>query len=196
MKILIVNPPFYRLQRASLIHYPPACCNMAALLEKAGFDSLIYNADYDPKKKTILGNTNHLNVRALTALSKEYDKRLHDNKDKIWLEIRDYLNNYQPNVLIISVFNTTITAGLKIAALAKDINPQILTAFEGSTNRGLHCAIDPSEFLDDPAMDFAIRKEPEYTVVELIEAVYDKRDDFHGIKGLSWKKLRKLKWKI
>ena len=36
-KILIINPPFYRLQNASLVHYPPGCCNVAAALEKAGF---------------------------------------------------------------------------------------------------------------------------------------------------------------
>lgn len=187
MKILIINPPFYRLQRASLVHYPASCCFMAATLEKAGFESLIYNADFDQSKKTILGNTNHLNVKALTELSAEYDKRLHDDNDIIWQDIHTYITNYSPDVLIISVFNTTLTAGLKVGKIAKEINPKILTIYEGSANRGLHCAIDPSLEINNPTVDFAIRKEPELTIVELMEAFSKDDKDFSSIKGLSWK---------
>lgn len=160
---------------------------MAATLEEAGFNSLIYNADYDPAKKTILGNTNHLNVKALTELSHEYYRRLHNDFDPIWDEIRNYIARYGPDVLIISVFSTTITAGNRIAQIAKDINPKIITVFEGSTNRGLHCAIDPSTNVDSRFMDFAIRKEPEYTVVELIKAIAANTKDFSALRGLSWK---------
>ncbi|MDD5069985.1 MAG: radical SAM protein [Candidatus Omnitrophica bacterium] len=187
MKILIVNPPFYRLQRASLIHYPPGCCYLAAVLEEAGFSSLIYNADYDPKKKTILGNTNHLNVKALTELSREYDGRLHDDNDPIWKEISDYIESYSPEVLIISVFSTTLTAGLRIAKRAKEINNKVITIFEGSTNRGLHCAIDPSLNTDWQVCDFALRKEPEETVVELIKKIESADSDFSSILGLSFR---------
>lgn len=160
---------------------------MAAALEEAGFDSLIYNADYDYRKKTILGNTNHLNVKSLTELSLEYDRRLNDNKDKIWREIYDYINNYQPGILIISVFSTTLTAGNKIAGIAKGINPKIKVVFEGCTNRGLHCAVDPSVNADPVVMDFAIRREPEQTIVELAKSISAGGKDLHKIKGLSWK---------
>ncbi len=188
MKILIVNPPFYRLQRSSLVHYPPACCNMAATLEEAGFDSLIYNTDFDPNKKTILGNTNHLNVRALTEQAGKYNKRLHDGDDPIWIEIRSYISDYKPDILILSVFSTTVTAGERIARMAKEINPGVLTVFEGSTNRGLHCAIDPSKNVNFDVMDFAIRKEPELTIVDIVKAITAKTTDFSGIKGINWKK--------
>ena len=187
MKILIINPPFYRLQKASLVHYPPACCNMAATLEEAGFRSLIYNADYDPNIKTILGNTNHLNVSALTELSKEYASRLQSDNDPLWLEIHNYLFNYKPDVLILSVFSTTATAGERIARMAKQIDFRVLTIFEGSTNRGLHCAIDPSKNISFDYMNFAIRKEPEFTVVEIIKAIASNETDFSHIKGISWK---------
>lgn len=189
MKVLIVNPPFYRLQRASLVHYPPGCCYMAATLEEAGFDPLIYNADYDSNKKTILGNTNHLNVNALMELHEEYERRLHDDGDPIWREVRNYIARYKPEILIVSVFNTTLTAGTKIAKMAKEMDPKILTVFEGSTNRGLHCAIDPGANGDYTVMDFAVRKEPELTVVELVKAIAARATDFSDIKGLSWKHL-------
>jgi len=189
MKILIINPPFYRLQRASLVHYPPSCCYIAAVLEKAGFnDILIYNADFDPHKKTILGNTNHLNIKALTELAEEYDKRLHNDQDPVWKEIGKFIGEYRPDLLILSVFSTTLTAGNKIARMAKETNPVIKTIFEGSTNRGLHCAIDPSTNADVSVMDFALRKEPEETAIELVRALAAGTNDFSRIKGLSWKK--------
>lgn len=188
MKILIINPPFYRLQGASLVHYPPSCCYMAATLERAGFKSIIYNADYDSSKKTILGNTNHINITSLTEQHDVYVRRLYNDNDPIWKEIKDYIATYKPDILIISVFNTTMTAGNRIASIAKNINPKIITVFEGSTNRGLHCAIDPSTSGDFSVMDFALKKEPELTIVELVKGIIAKTIDFSGIKGLSWKR--------
>lgn len=188
MKILIVNPPFYRLQRASLMHYPQGCCFVGGALERAGFNSVkIYNTDFEARKKTILGNTNHLNGKALKDLAKEYDRRLHDDNDPIWKEINDYISKEDPNVLVFGVFSTTITAGIKIAKMAKAIKPSIVTVFEGNYNRGLHCAIDPSKQGDWGVMDFAIRKEPEETVVELMQALEKGQKDFYQIKGLSWR---------
>jgi radical SAM superfamily enzyme YgiQ (UPF0313 family) len=161
---------------------------MAATLEEAGFDSLIYNADYDRTKKTILGNTDHINVRALTGQYDEYERRLHDDDDPIWAQIRGYISRYNPDILIVSVFNTTLTAGNKIAKIAKGLNPNVLTIFEGCTNRGLHCAIDVTINGDFSAMDFAIKGEPEVTIVELAKAISVEAADFSDIKGLSWKR--------
>lgn len=186
-KILIINPPFYRLQNASLVHYPPGCCYVAAVLEEAGYKPLIYNADYDSEKKTILGNTDHINVSALTDQYNSYLKRLNSNTDPIWKEIKQYLLKFNPDILIVSVFNTTLTAGNRISKMAKELNPKVVTIFEGSTNRGLHCAIDPSTAGDFSVMDFALRREPELTVVELVKALDKGREDFSKIKGLSWK---------
>ena len=115
-KILIVNPPFYRLQGTSLIHYPPGCCYVAAALEEAGFESVIYNADYDPSRKTILGNTNHINFKALTSQHEDYVRRLGDRDDPVWQELRAFLAGFRPDILIVSVFSTTLTAGNRIAA--------------------------------------------------------------------------------
>lgn len=188
MKILIINPPFYRLQGESLVHYPPSCCYIAAVLEQAGYNCKIYNSDFDPSKKTILGNTNHINVKALLSQAKEYDRRLNDENDEVWKEIKDYLFKNVFDVIIISVFSTTLTAGNKIAKMSKLINPRAITIFEGSTNRGLHCAVDPSVTADFNYMDFAVRRESEYTVLELIKALEKNVQDFSHIKGISWKK--------
>jgi radical SAM superfamily enzyme YgiQ (UPF0313 family) len=170
-----------------LIHYPAGPCYVAASLEKAGFPVVIYNADYEPGRKTILGNTNHLDFKSLTENHAVYEKRLHDPRDPIWAEIRARICGYQPDVLILSAFNTTLTACNTIARIAKEWNPKVVTVFEGLINRGLHCATDPSQNSDWAVMDFALRREPEATAVELLKALEQGSQDFSGILGLSFK---------
>lgn len=188
MNILLVNPPFYRLHNASMVHYPPGPCSIAANLEKNCFDSLVFNADWTPKKKTIIGNINHLRIKALAEANQMFLKRLDDPKDPVWIEMRDFINNFKPHMVGISVFNTTFLSGLMVAKIAKELFPKVITFMEGSQNRGFHCAINPEDVADFSVIDFAIRKEPEITVVELTKAIATGKTDYSDILGLSWKK--------
>lgn len=186
-KVLIVNPPFYRLQGESLIHYPPGCCYVAAMLESVGVESEIYNADYDPEKKTLLGNTNHINVKALIKQNEDYRRRLNAASDPVWYEISSVLRDKRPDYLIVSVFTTTLTAGTRIAKMAKEINPDVKVIFEGCFNRGLHCAVDPGTEGDYSVIDFGISNEPEKPISELMPALLRGETDFSSIPGLTWK---------
>ncbi|MFC1701017.1 B12-binding domain-containing radical SAM protein [Patescibacteria group bacterium] len=192
MKILFISPPFYRLQEATLIHYPAGPCYMAGSLEKEGYPSLVYNADYDCRKKTILGNTNHLRTDALVKQHEEYLGRLNDLNDPVWIEVRNFIKDYNPDVLGISAFNITLSSAHIVAKIAKSINPNIITIMEGCNNRGIFCAIDPAEVADFNIIDFAISREPEITIVELIKAFDEKKTDFSDIDGLTWKKDDKI----
>jgi anaerobic magnesium-protoporphyrin IX monomethyl ester cyclase len=188
MKILLLNPPFYRLHDASMVHYPPGSCFMASNLERAGYDSLIYNADWTPDKKTIIGNINHLRIKALAEANAMFLRRLDDPGDPVWVEIRDFVRRFRPAVVGISVFNTTLRSGHMAARIVKELFPKAVTFLEGSQNRGFHCAVDPAPVADWSLIDAAIRKEPEVTVVEFIEAIRSGNRDWSEILGLSWKK--------
>lgn len=188
MKIVIVSPPFYRLQDATLVHYPAGACYVAGILEKNGYSSIVYNADWDPSKKTILGNTNHLNPEALIEKHEAYSKRLKDLNDPVWLDVKKFIQQQNPDVLIISAFNITLTAAHQVAKIAKQLNPKVITVLEGCMNRGVFCAIDPGKVADWELIDFTLNREPELTVVELIKALDQKETNFSTIDGLSWKK--------
>lgn len=188
MKILLISPPFYRLQEATLVHYPAGPCFVAGVLEQAGYKSLVYNADYDPNKKTILGNTNHLNTDNLVKQHKNYLKRLNDLNDPVWLEIRDFIKNYNPDVVLVSAFGITLTSAHTTARIAKSINSKVITVMEGCMNRGVFTAIDPTKAANFNLIDFAISREPEITMVELIKALKKGETDFSSIDGLAWKK--------
>ena len=188
MRILLINPPFYRLQDASMVHYPPGPCSIAASLEVAGFDSLVYNTDWTPDKKTIIGNINHLRIKALAEANASFRRRLEDANDPLWCEIREFIKDYGPDVVGISIFNTTLKSGIMVARLTKEVAPQAKVFVEGSQNRGFHCAIDPSTVVDYDLVDVAIRQEPEETAVEYIKALASGTVDLAKIQGLSWRK--------
>ncbi len=160
---------------------------MAASLEQAGYDSLVYNADWSPEKKTIIGNINHLRIKALAETNRMFLKRLEDPGDPVWREMRNFIQDFKPDIVGISVFNTTLRSGHMTARIVRELFPEALTFLEGSQNRGFHCAIDPAPVADYSVIDAAVRKEPEITVVELVEAVRAGKRDFSDILGLSWR---------
>lgn len=167
--------------------YPPGCCSVAAVLEQAGYAAVVANYEYDHTKKTILGNTNHLNAKGLIAQKAEYDKRLHDANDPVWREIRESIERHRPDVVVVSVFNVTMTAGIAIARMAKRFNPKVLTIFEGAFNVGLRSAINPADHGDFGVMDVAVRGEPELTILDVVERFAGGSRDFTGIAGASWR---------
>jgi radical SAM superfamily enzyme YgiQ (UPF0313 family) len=188
MKILLINPPFYRLQNASMVHYPPGPCSMAATLERAGYDPVVFNADWTPQKKTIIGNINHLRIEALAEANEMYRRRLDDPGDPVWQELRAFVQGFKPDLVGISVFNTTLHSGHMAARIAKELFPQVAIFLEGSQNRGFHCAIDPAPVADYSIVDFAVSHEPEITVLELVEALRAGKREFGEVAGLTWKR--------
>jgi len=188
VKILLISPPFYRLQEASMIHYPAGACLVAGALERAGFTSTVWNADFDPTKKTVLGNTNHLNPDNLIKQHEEYLRRLDDLSDPVWQEVREFIEDYKPDVLIVSAFSITLTSAHNVARIAKEINPKVVTVLEGLINRGVFCAIDPGKVGDFEVIDFGLSRDPEPVAVDLVKAIEKGEMDFSDIKGLTWKK--------
>jgi radical SAM superfamily enzyme YgiQ (UPF0313 family) len=186
-KILFINPPFYRFMGEMYDAFPPGCCYAAATLEEAGFTSVIYNAEYDGTRRTLVGNTNHMNTKALIEQHEEYQRRLHDDNDPIWQEIKGRLRKYNPDILIISIFTPTATAGTRIAHMAKEMNPRVITIFEGAFNIGLRSACNPEELGDFAVMDAALRREPDYSAVEVVQRIASGSRDLSGIQGVSWK---------
>lgn len=171
-----------------MVHYPAGPCSIAANLEHSGYDSLVYNADWTPQKKTIIGNINHLRIDELAKANRIFLKRLDDPSDPLWQEIRAFIGDFRPDVLGVSVFNTTVKSGHMVLRMTKEMFPDCVTLMEGSCNRGFHCAVDPSAVADFSLVDFALRKEPERTAVELIQYLDSGGRDFSEIAGVSYRR--------
>ena len=52
-KVLLISPPFERFMGFSRFYYHIGLASLAGVLEKAGIDVLIYDADYDTHGKML-----------------------------------------------------------------------------------------------------------------------------------------------
>ena len=182
MNILLMAPPWYRLMGASLSHYPPGPTFIAGALEKIGYDSIVWNADYDPKIRSVVGGTNILQTDELTKKHNLYRENLNNLDKAIWKETESKLRLFKPDVLGISAYSATYKACLNVALLAKRLNPDVITILGG-----VHPSIDPEGVVGEEAVDFAVFGEGEITTQELIRAIDNGENDFSRIRGLAYK---------
>lgn len=182
MNILLLNPPWYRLQDASLPYYPPGPTYIAGALEKAGYAATVYNADFAPGIGSVTGGTNILNTQELSRKYQKYLQNLHAPEAPIWQEMRAKLAFFQPDVLGISVYTATLASALRVARIAKALRPQVKIIFGGP-----HPSLDPLGTIAYDCVDFAIVGEGEVTMPELIRAIDHGQKDFSGIAGIVFK---------
>lgn len=83
--------------------------------------------------------------------------------DLNWQDMRQMLQEFQPDALILSITTPTLPDDMKAAALAKELNPEIITITKGAHFIHLDC-----ESLNlYPQLDIIMRGEYEETVREL-----------------------------
>lgn len=103
-----------------------------------------------------------------------------------WEETKDLtvkaLDEFRPDVVLISCFTINRVSGVKTAQLAKDRNPAVKVVMGG-----MHPSFLYAQLLTHYPVDAVCVGEGEETIVELINA-YSKKGALDGIKGLAFKK--------
>lgn len=104
------------------------------------------------------------------------------------LKLSQQVKSFNPDFVVINTSTPSVENDLKICSLVKKINRQIKTAVFG-----IHVtALAEESFRVSNGLDFVIRGEPEYTVLELAESIRDKKS-FDSVPGITWKKGKKIK---
>lgn len=103
-----------------------------------------------------------------------------------WAETRDLtikaLDDFKPDVVLISCFTINRVSGVKTAQLAKDHNPAVKVVMGG-----MHPSFLYGQLLTHYPVDAICVGEGEETIVELIGA-YRNKGALDGIKGLAFRK--------
>ncbi|XHH07812.1 MAG: B12-binding domain-containing radical SAM protein [Candidatus Bathyarchaeia archaeon] len=154
MKILLVNPPqtFYLGSEPPAGNLPLGLMYLAAVLGKAGYTVEIldaFMADCEPLK----------NGDAITV-------------GLPFNQIESEIRSRNPAIVGISgPFTSQIVNTLKVAEIAKKVNPNILTIVGGP-----HVSTVPKEFLEEAEnVDIAVMGEGEYTLLEIAQYVEGKK---------------------
>lgn len=119
-----------------------------------------------------------VNVKILDCLLKKYSYK----------DFASYLQAYNPDVIGITAFTLEFKSALKMAQIAKKINPNIKIIFGGP-----HVSNVPEESLKNEAIDFIFRAEADAGFSLLIQQLlFSKKPNFKKIPGLGWKTNKKI----
>ncbi|MBU2575129.1 MAG: B12-binding domain-containing radical SAM protein [Elusimicrobia bacterium] len=175
MKILLVNPPVNRLCDNEVNYFPLGLGYLAAITNRAGFETRIYNAELETQKPPILTNRRRINNHGL------FIKSLEDDSHRVWLEFREVMKKLRPDIVGFSGTSASILPCLKMAEDAKKIYAPIVVI------GGIHPTILPEETVRSKNVDYIIAGDGEKSFPAFLKALAEKKEPL-GIPGVgAWR---------
>lgn len=178
MKILLIDPPFYRFIGYYNRYFPLGLAYLAAVLRKDGHEVLICDADCNV-------NPSKMDFTRLEDSYPLYLEALKDDNHHVWKEMRERIHNFKPDIVGITVWTTFAASAFKIASLCKEYDRSVPVVMGGP-----HISIKHDEVMKICSdVDFLIRGEGEKTFVELAKALESKDNakDLKDINGISYR---------
>ena len=180
MKVLLIDPPFYRFIGYYNRYFPLGLALLAAVLQKKDHDVLIYDADsnVEPSKMDF------------TRLEEDYPVYLDALKDDhhiVWQQMREKISSFNPDIVGITVWTNFAASAFKIASICKNYNKNVPVVMGGP-----HISTKYDEVMEICRdVDFLIRGEGEQTFPELVEYIQNNRENnskkLSYIKGISYR---------
>ncbi len=178
-KVLLIDPPFYRLFKNtySIHRYPLSLCYLAGMITTGtNWSVMAYNSDFSPQSEEIkvgylagAGFDNYLN-------------NLRNSSGPVWEEIKSTISEYKPTVVGISANTQNFVSACKVAGFVKASNKHIIV-----TVGGPHPSLVGPDVMNCQDIDVCVRGEGEVTIVELLNAIENKKE-FDDISGIAYRK--------
>lgn len=166
-KVLLINPPFYRLMNTHFNGLSLGMGYIAAVLSKNGYEVKIYNADYESSE-------NYANQRKIFESYDNYKKILSDLNHPLWLEVKENIERFSPNIIGITMLTGTYKSAENVGRIAKELNKNIDVCVGGT-----HPTVLPEETIKNEYFDYVVRGEGEYTFLDLVNGV--RIEDVRGL---------------
>jgi anaerobic magnesium-protoporphyrin IX monomethyl ester cyclase len=167
-RVLLVNPPFYRIMGSHYNGISLGIAYIAAVLNKEGHDAWTYNADY-------LNSQEYLRARNFRH-TMEYQTIFDDPDHEIWNEVAQCITTFEPDW----VGYTGYTANLKAIQILSSKVHRLLPSVRQLVG-GVLSTLDPDLLRKLPDVDVAIRGEGEYTTLALVN-----ESPPETLPGVSW----------
>lgn len=159
-KVLLISPPFERFMGFSRFYYHIGLASLAGILEKAGIDVLIYDADYDTHGKMLTAQ------KRIDSYYK-YGDALKDYSHPIWKEIIKVTDKFKPDVIGVSVLSMTFPSAMHMIKMLKEKYPNVVII-----TGGVHATLCPQDLL--PISDYVITNEGENVIVDVVNGIYNR----------------------
>jgi len=156
-KILLVNPPFYRLLGSHYNANSLGIAGIAAYLNQHGHDAYLYNADF-------LNEIDYANLRDLFDGFKDYTEFFKNENDPIWDEVVEKIILSDANWVGYTSYTANVTAIDIISRKVKTQKPIIKQVIGG-----VHATLDHNVLEKLSGIDFSVQREGEQAMLELVE---------------------------
>ncbi len=165
MRILLIDPPFYRFIGYYNRYFPLGLAYLAAVLKDKGHTVSIYDADFTPK-------ATEMEFSYLEEKYPDYIEAVSGFKHPIWQEVRNKIKDFRPDLVGITMMTTKAASAFRIAEICKDYNKDMPVVVGGP-----HPTVRAEEVLRiSPHIDFVVKGEGEKTFPELISAIENNQE--------------------
>ncbi|MEM3393778.1 MAG: radical SAM protein, partial [Candidatus Methanomethylicia archaeon] len=155
-------------------------CYISSYLNSRGFETYIYDAEFNPKGEA------SITIKEVSENIELYLNQLNNLENSLWQEIIRDIKSFSFDIVGISVKTATFKAGLNIAKICKEINPNSIIIFGGP-----HIACLPEDSIKYDYIDYGVIGEGEITMSELLKSL-EKGEEPNNVKGIIYKKNGKI----
>jgi radical SAM superfamily enzyme YgiQ (UPF0313 family) len=183
MKILLIDPPYDRLQGCKTTqNYSLGPAYLASYLNKKGHTAIYLNLDWDPELPAVNPFSYKDLIRRYDIYLKETER---ESRHPVWLEFIEALQYFKPDLVGITTNSIKIRSAFRLIEIVKQIDKHIITVFGGH-----HSQIFAKEILENKEeLDFVILDEGEETLLELINELGGGPGlNFGSIEGLVYRR--------
>ena len=156
-RVLLVNPPFYRLLGSHYNANSLGITYIASYLNNRGHNAWLYNADYLSDKK-------YSNLKKLFQNFSNYKNYFKDTEHALWHEVKDKILEFKPEWVGYTSYTANISAIKIISEKIRAADPHI-KQFVG----GVHATLDKKLLNTLTSVDYSIQREGEEPVLALVE---------------------------
>lgn len=182
MKILLIRPPYTRLKGTGQAPYFPLGLGyIAAVLRDDGFEVKIYHAENPRSKHEGIVMDAEATYDSRSVSYRKYVDSIKNRDHYVWQEVKETLEAYKPDLVGISLLSVETASALKISRICKEYDNNCRIVWGG-----LHPSFLPAACLNNKEVDFVIRGEGEYPMLELCRALL-KGTKLSGVPSLSYK---------
>jgi tRNA A37 methylthiotransferase MiaB len=174
MKILLIDPPMQSIMKARADWYPMGLAYLAGSAVREGHEVLIFNGEHDP-------GLDYVNLTTYSSNYHLYLDALENPSDPAWKRVASAMAEFGPDVVGITSNTVKIPSAMRVAAIAKDLYPDVPVIVGGQ-----HATILPENVLYDPHIDFVVRGEGEQTFAQFLHRLNGDRL-WEKVAGLSFK---------
>jgi len=156
MKVLLVNPPFYRLLGSHYNANSLGIAYIASLLNKNGHDAWLYNADY-------LSEQNYIKLKGLFEGFVDYKSYFKNENHEIWEEVVQKIAEFEPDWVGYTSYTANVTTIDIISKKLRKLSPHIKQVIGG-----VHATLDQNVIKRLKAIDYSVQREGEMAMLSLV----------------------------